>query len=103
VLRETDSILGIKLANDPMSIAELATLYALLAGTLDPVRKLSGIFEQIKRGMAGSERVFELIDEKSIVPEPRSPKMMVRHSTMISLQDVSFRYEPVPGDEQQRP
>jgi subfamily B ATP-binding cassette protein MsbA len=103
VLRNTDSILGIKLAAEPMGIAELATLYALLAGTLDPVRKLSGIFEQIKRGMAGSERVFDLIDEKSIVPEPKSPRMMIRHSTMISLKDVSFRYEGLEAGENQRP
>lgn len=93
VLRNTDAILGVKLAAVPMGIAELATLYALLAGTLDPVRKLSGIFEQIKRGMAGSERVFDLIDEKTVVPAPKSPRMMIRHSSMISLQDVSFRYE----------
>ena len=103
VLRNTDSILGIKLAAEAMGIAELATLYALLAGTLDPIRKLSGIFEQIKRGMAGSERVFDLIDEKSIVPEPKSPRMMIRHSTMISLQDVSFRYEGLEAEENQRP
>lgn len=103
VLRNTDSILGIKLATEPMGIAELATLYALLAGTLDPVRKLSGIFEQIKRGMAGSERVFDLIDEKSIVPEPKSPRMMIRHSSLISLQDVSFRYEGTEAEGHQRP
>lgn len=103
VLRNTDSILGIKLAAEPMGIAELATLYALLAGTLDPVRKLSGIFEQIKRGMAGSERVFELIDEKSIVPEAKSPRMMIRHSSMISMQDVSFRYEGLEAADSQRP
>jgi subfamily B ATP-binding cassette protein MsbA len=103
VLRNTDSILGIKLAAEPMGIAELATLYALLAGTLDPVRKLSGIFEQVKRGMAGSERVFDLIDESSIVPEPKSPRMMIRHSSMISLQDISFRYEGTEAEENQRP
>ena len=103
VLRDTDMILGVKLAAEPMGIAELATLYALLAGTLDPVRKLSGIFEQIKRGMAGSERVFDLIDENSIVPEPKSPRMMIRHSTMISLQDVSFRYEGTEAEGHQRP
>jgi subfamily B ATP-binding cassette protein MsbA len=83
VLRNTDSILGIKLAAEPMGIA--------------------GIFEQIKRGMAGSERVFDLIDEKSIVPEPKNPRMMIRHSTMISLQDVSFRYEGLEAEENQRP
>lgn len=103
VLRNTDSIWGIKLAAEPMSIAELATLYALLAGTLDPIRKLSGIFEQVKRGMAGCERVFGLIDEKSIVPESKSPRMMIRHSSMISLQEVSFRYENVESDQSQRP
>ena len=103
VLRNTDTILGIQLAAEPMGIAELATLYALLAGTLDPVRKLSGIFEQIKRGMAGSERVFDLIDETSIVPAPRSPRMMIRHSSMISLQDVSFRYEDTAAEGHSRP
>ena len=103
VLRNTDMILGVKLAVEPMGIAELATLYALLAGTLDPVRKLSGIFEQIKRGMAGSERVFDLIDQNTIVPEPKSPRMMIRHSTMISLQDVSFRYEGTEEEGHQRP
>lgn len=103
VLRNTDSIWGIKLAAEPMGIAELATMYALLAGTLDPVRKLSGIFEQIKRGMAGSERVFRLIDEKSIVPEPKSPRMMIRHSGLISLQDVSFRYDGQTAEEHQHP
>ena len=103
VLRNTDAILGIKLAAEPMGIAQLATLYALLAGTLDPVRKLSGIFEQIKRGMAGSERVFDLIDESSIVPPPKSPRMMIRHSSMISLQDVSFRYEGTAAEGHSRP
>lgn len=103
VLRNTDEIQGIKLSAEPMSIAELVTLYSLLAGTLDPVRKLSGIFEQVKRGMAGCERVFGLIDQKSIVPEPKNPRMLVRHSTLISLQEVSFRYEGVDSDENQRP
>ena len=103
VLRKTDEIQGIKLSAEPMSIAELVTLYSLLAGTLDPVRKLSGIFEQVKRGMAGCERVFGLIDEKSIVPEPKSPRMLVRHSSLISIQEVSFRYEGVDSDENQRP
>jgi subfamily B ATP-binding cassette protein MsbA len=93
VLRQTDSILGIRLATAPMSIAELATLYALLAGTLDPVRRLSSVFEQIKRGMAGSDRVFSLIDQRTAVPEPRSPRVLIPHHSVISLRNVSFRYE----------
>ena len=103
VLRETDSILGIKLAAAPMSIAELATLYALLAGTLDPVRKLSSVFEQIKRGMAGCERVFGLIDQKTTVPEPRNGRVLIPHHTMISFRNVSFRYDDVDAESGSRP
>lgn len=98
VLRETNSILGIRLASAPMSIAELATLYALLAGTLDPVRRLSSVFEQIKRGMAGCERVFGLIDQRTAVPEPRSARVMIPHQSMISFRNVSFRYDNGDGD-----
>ena len=103
VLRNTNEMWGIQLATRPMDIAELSMLYALLLGTLDPVRRLSGCFTQIKRGMAGSERVFELIDEKSIIPEPRKPHVMVRHSSTIVFQDLSFRYQSSGEEEQQRP
>ena len=103
VLRQTDTILGIQLAAEPMSIAELATLYALLAGTLDPVRKLSSVFEQIKRGMAGCERVFGLIDQRSAVPEPSSPRMLIPHSSLICFRNINFRYNTQDSDGTARP
>jgi ATP-binding cassette, subfamily B, bacterial MsbA len=92
VLRNTNEIWGIQLAMHPMEIAELTTLYALLLGTLDPVRKLSGVFTQIKRGMAGSERVFHLVDMRTAVPEPKPARVLARHASRISFQNVSFRY-----------
>lgn len=103
VLRNTNEMWGIRLANQPMEIAELSMLYALLLGTLDPMRKLSGTFTFIKRGIAASERVFEMMDEKSILPEPKNPHMMVRHQTSITVKDVSFRYEGGEDGETQRP
>ncbi|GDX91888.1 ABC transporter ATP-binding protein [Planctomycetia bacterium] len=103
VLRETDTILGIQLAAEPMSIAELATLYALLAGTLDPVRKLSSVFEQIKRGMAGCERVFGLIDRRTTVPEPAAPRMLIPHNSLITFRNISFRYDTLEMEGTVRP
>jgi subfamily B ATP-binding cassette protein MsbA len=103
VLRDTNELWGIQLASAPMDIADLGMLYALLLGTMDPMRKLSGIFSVIKRGMAGSERVFQLIDERTIVPEPKTPHMMVRHASAVTLQNVSFRYEGAEAGETQRP
>ncbi|MGB4712147.1 MAG: ABC transporter ATP-binding protein [Fuerstiella sp.] len=92
VLRNTDTIFGVQLAPSAMSITELMTLYVLLAGVLDPVRKLSTVYGQIKQGMAGADRVFALIDKQSIVKEPETPQKLIRHSESICFEDVSFRY-----------
>ena len=62
VLRHEDSIWGIRLADGPLQIEDLSVLYVLLAGTLDPIRKLSSIYSRLKRSSAAIERVFELLD-----------------------------------------
>ena len=92
VLRNTDTIFGVQLAPSAMTITELMTLYVLLAGVLDPVRKLSTVFGQIKLGMAGADRVFALIDKQSIVNEPEAARELIRHSDSIRFSDVSFKY-----------
>ncbi len=97
VLNETDQIAGIKLAARPLELAELATLYALLAGVLDPVRKLSGILPIMRRSMSAADRVFEVIDLKTMVPEPESPAILPRHCESIEFENVSFRYQSTGG------
>lgn len=97
VLNRTDQIAGIKLAARPLEMAELATLYALLAGVLDPVRKLSGILPIMRRSMSAADRVFEVIDMKTMVPEPETPVPLPRHSQSIEFDHVSFRYQSVEG------
>jgi len=97
VLNKTDQIAGIKLAARPLEMAELATLYALLAGVLDPVRKLSGILPIMRRSMSAADRVFEVIDMKTMVPEPQAPVTLPRHSQSIEFDHVSFRYQAAGG------
>ena len=93
VLNQTDEIAGVKLASRPLELAELATLYALLAGVLDPLRKMSGILPIMRRSISASERIFEVIDMKTIVPESDAPLVSVRHSDSIEFDDVSFHYQ----------
>jgi len=92
VLRNTDSIFGIQLAAEAMTITELMTMYVLLAGVLDPVRKLSTVFGQVRQGLAGADRVFELIDTKSVISEAESPATFNIHTQSICFENVSFRY-----------
>lgn len=92
VLRQTDSIWGIKLASQTMEIGQLSVLYALLAGTLDPIRKLSSVYTKLKRAGAATERVFQMMDWKPLIKEPVQPQLMPRHSQSISFKKIVFKY-----------
>lgn len=101
VLRNTDSIWGVKLASRPMGVAELAMLYALLAGVSDPVRKLSSVFAKLKKSMAAADRIFDLMDRESMIKDPPHPQLLPRLSNMIEFRKVSFTYHS--GDDPARP
>ena len=92
VLRHTDSIWGIKLASETMEIGQLSVLYALLAGTLDPVRKLSSVYTKLKRAGAATERVFQMMDWKPLLKDPQQPQHMPRHSQSIAFKKILFKY-----------
>ncbi|MDA0808781.1 MAG: ABC transporter ATP-binding protein [Planctomycetota bacterium] len=103
VLRGTDEIWGVKLAPGAMDIAQLSALYALLAGTLDSVRKLSSVYGDLKRSAAASDRIFEVLNEKTKVPEPKEPQIVGRHSRDIRFENVSFTYSQEAVDGNARP
>jgi subfamily B ATP-binding cassette protein MsbA len=92
VLRHEDSIWGIKLAAAPMLIEDLSVLYVLLAGTLDPVRKLSSIYSKLKRSAAAIERVFQVLDWQPALTQLSPPQQLPRHSQSVAFKKVSFKY-----------
>lgn len=95
VLNNTDQILGVKLASTALDAPQLITLYVLLAGVLDPVRKLSAIFPQIKRSLAAADRIFEVAGQQTAIPDTPSPVQLPSHSKSISFEHVYFRYRGV--------
>ncbi len=92
VLRETNSLWGIRLSASQLDVSELCLLYALLAGVLDPVRKLSSIFSKLKRSSAAADRLFELLDAKSLVEETPHPKPLPERFSTITFDEVRFTY-----------
>jgi ATP-binding cassette, subfamily B, bacterial MsbA len=93
VLRETTSIWEIPLASSPMDMADLALMYALLVGVLDPVRKLSSVFSKVKRAGVAADRVFELIDMKTLVADPADPRPLPRDIQAVEFEGVGFKYQ----------
>ncbi|MGE3315635.1 MAG: ABC transporter ATP-binding protein [Planctomycetaceae bacterium] len=92
VLRETTSIWGIRLSSEPLTIGHLILLYMMLAGTIDPARKLSTTYAKLKRATAAADRIFELIDTKPLVKSPASPQPLARHTESIEFKNISFTY-----------
>lgn len=92
VLRGTTSIWGIRLASAPMDIAQLSVMYVLLAGVIDPGRKLSSVYSKLKRSGAAAERIFSLMDRQPLITQPAEPAPCRRLSRAIEFRGVHFSY-----------
>ena len=96
VFRGTTEVWGIKLASAPMEMADVAMLYGFLAGTLDPIHKMSGIYRDWKKATAASDRVLEIFDRESHVSDPATAVTFPRHTRNIRFEAVSYGY---PGED----
>jgi subfamily B ATP-binding cassette protein MsbA len=92
VLGGKNELWGVTLASEPMELAELSTIYTLLAGMLDPIRKLSSIYGKLKRASAAADRVFSLMEARTRVEDPARPKPLPAELKSIEFRDVGFTY-----------
>jgi ATP-binding cassette, subfamily B, bacterial MsbA len=92
VLRGTTDIWGIRLTSSQMRLPELGALYVLLAGIIDPARKLSTTYAKLKRAGAAADRIFELMEEKPRIQDPPSPAELPRHAVSIEFDNIHFAY-----------
>ena len=56
------------------------------------VGALTGLYSQFQEALGASKRIFELLDEKSDLPTPASPKALTTVRGLVQFEDVSFRY-----------
>ena len=92
VLRHKTAILGVQLAASPMDASQLAGLYAMLAGVLDPCRKLSSVYSRLKRSTAAIDRIFAFMDQVPEVADPKDPVELPRLSESLEFHEVTFNY-----------
>jgi ABC-type multidrug transport system fused ATPase/permease subunit len=96
VLNHTNALnlgfMHLQLASKPMAIEDLLTLYALLAGISDPVRKLANVHSKIQRAAAASDRICALMDRRPEVVDRADAPALPRHRLAIEFRDVTFGY-----------
>ena len=82
----------IQLASQVMAIEELLTLYAVLAGASDPIRKLSNVHSKIQRAAAAADRICAMMDREPKVVERAAAIDLPRQPKVIEFRDVHFSY-----------
>ena len=58
-----------------------------------PIRDLSEKYNILQTAMASSERIFKVIDDKTIIPETETPEPLGEVKGKIEFKDVSFAYD----------
>jgi subfamily B ATP-binding cassette protein MsbA len=59
----------------------------------EPLKKLSKVNNSIQRGMAATDRIFEILDQKSDILETPSPIKIAQAPHQIVFDNVSFKYD----------
>jgi ABC-type multidrug transport system fused ATPase/permease subunit len=81
-----------------MQIEDLLTLYGMLAGISDPVRKLANVHSRVQRASAAADRICALMDRRPEVADKPKAIRLHRHKAAIEFEDVHFSYngrEPI--------
>ncbi len=58
-----------------------------------PIRDLSEKYNILQTAMASSERIFKVVDDKTVVPEPVNPVQVGNIKGKIEFKDVTFAYD----------
>ncbi len=62
----------------------------------EPVKRLTNVNNTIQQGIAGAERVFEIIDTVPEIESAQHAVILPRIKRGINIRNVSFRYEDTP-------
>jgi subfamily B ATP-binding cassette protein MsbA len=60
----------------------------------EPFKKLSRVNATVQQGLAGAQRIFEILDTKPTITEPTDPVAFAA-SNSLELRDVSFEYPSI--------
>jgi ATP-binding cassette subfamily B protein len=85
---------GLQVANGTMSLGDVQAFIQYSRSFTQPITQTASIANLLQSTMASAERVFELLDEAEEVPEAAVPAELDGVAGHVSLEDVSFRYEP---------
>lgn len=87
----TGGILAVKGA---VSVGIIASFLSYSRQFVRPLNELANIFNNLQSGVAGAERVFEVLDEQDEAPDMPDAAILINPRGHIVLENVDFGYQP---------
>ena len=81
-------------ARDLVTIGVLVAFVQYVRRFFMPMRSMSVLWANIQSGIAGMERIFELLDDARVATEPEAPAVLADGAGRVELRGVSFSYVP---------
>ncbi|MEH6649123.1 MAG: lipid A export permease/ATP-binding protein MsbA [Motiliproteus sp.] len=73
-----------------MTTGQFVSFFTAMGMLLGPMRSLTGVNEQLQRGLAAADSVFQLMDERS--EQDTGTEELTRFSGHLVIKDLSFSY-----------
>ena len=77
-----------------LSVGQLSSFLSYANQYTKPFNEISGVVTEFQNAIACAQRVFDLIEEKTQIPEPENAVDMTEIDGHVSAEHVSFSYEP---------
>lgn len=83
---------GILAVQDAITIGVIASFLSYSRQFVRPLNDLANIFNILQSGVAGAERVFEILDEQEELPDIQDAKVLEKPHGTVVFENVSFGY-----------
>ncbi len=84
---------GGKVIGEQLTLGSLVAFIGYILMFFKPLRDISEKYNIMQSAMASMERIFELMDQKEVIQEPKIPKKPMRAEGHLQIKNVSFSYE----------
>lgn len=85
---------GGEILRDRLTLGELVAFISYMRLFFQPLRELSQKYSVVQSAMASAERIFQLLDTRSDIEEPPTPKTIAAPKGQLEFSNIHFGYEP---------